>query len=189
MKWSKKLSWLLVILVVGLGGIIFWTQSNQSSSQKPAADYQYQVAKPKLVTYYQGAKRWDLKAASIIEPKREEKDSRIILQEIKQGKLFRNGQLSYQLTADKIIYQPQAGQAKLQGNVTLQEVEGLEITTDRLLWSAQEDSLQTTSGVQVNLEAGELTAQEMVVDLNQKEFDFTGQVEMTFEIGGENHQE
>ncbi|AGB42305.1 organic solvent tolerance protein OstA [Halobacteroides halobius DSM 5150] len=184
MNRRKKLIF-IVILIIGVIGL--W-KTKEKDDQPPNANYQYQITAPRLISYYQGQKRWDLAAKSIIKPK-DDKRKRTILQTVKEGKLFIDGQLEYKLTAQKIIYLVKSKNAKLVGAVKLQEIDGLKIKADKLSWVESKTELQTTSGVQVELKNGQLTAQKMKLNLKEGIIDFDQNVKFNFKIRGGNSSE
>ncbi|GAB6099456.1 hypothetical protein JCM16358_13350 [Halanaerocella petrolearia] len=179
MRWSNKLA---VVLVFMIGGVV-WLGSQQNTSSNSDSTYQYQINEPRLISYQQGEKRWDLQAEEIVEPKVDKKEQqKTILQRIKEGKYFSQDRLKYTLTADQVIHFSDSKDMILKGNIVLQERDGEQIKTSKLKWLSEEKELSTTNKVEVKLTNSRLKAQQMTVKVEENIIDFKDQVEMTFQI-------
>lgn len=180
------------MLVVGAGGSYdYFKEKAALQTKEKAAQYQYQVGQPQLVSYSRGNKRWEIRAETIIQPKlAENKEIRVILQKIEEGKLYANEKLEYKVDAERIVYFEKSKNINLFGDVKLSEVAGDTIFAEQLSWHDQTKDLTTKSGVRVELKDGQLWAQKMNLDLEKKVIDFTGDVRMTFQVkGGQENEE
>mgnify|MGYP006292246369 CR=1 FL=1 len=106
LKKNKIYLLLLILLLLTVGIIVkINLNKNESDSEDEVGNYQYQVNKPQLVSYSDGEKRWDIESETITQPKTDDKEKvKVILRNIKEGKLYSNDQLKYRVDADKIIY-------------------------------------------------------------------------------------
>ena len=183
MKWIKR--GLVVVVFLGLVIFFLFMETPDQEVAQEEEDYKYQVDRPRVVSYSQGEKRWDLVAKTVLEPRGEDREEgRTILRNIKEGQLFKGGSVRFHLDADEIIYYNDSKDATLKGNVKLEEVDGKKITTSHLEWVEKEGKLKTDAGVRVSLVDGELTAKEMVIDIEEDTIDFSQQVETLFSSKG-----
>lgn len=172
-------------MIGSLTGWYYIKQSAEDAKEEEISNYQYQVEDPQLISYSNGHKRWDIKSETITQPKTDDDEKvKVILKKIKDGKLYSNQGLEYEVKADKIVYFEKSKNIDLFGNVRLEEAVGDKIFADRLSWNDKTKHLKTNSGVRVEMEDGQLTAQKMDMDLEKKVIDFTGDVTMTFKVRG-----
>lgn len=187
--WKKNsLYWGLIILLI-VGGIVSWNYfktKSSSDSEEKISKYQYQVDDPQLISYSNGNKRWDIESETITQPKTEDDDEkvRVILEKVKDGKLYSNNKLEYKVNANKIIYFEKNKNIELYGDVELKEISGDKIFADELQWNDKKKNLKTKTGVRVKMKDGHLSAQNMHLNLEKEVIDFTGNVTMTFKIRG-----
>jgi LPS export ABC transporter protein LptC len=181
MKLIKKYLLPIIILALLVG---FLLTGEQREQEQTSSQFRYQVDRARVV-YYQGQRRWDLQTESIVKPKPEEEENQqTILRNIKDGRLYDGNKLEYEVDADEIIYFEDTENMELRGNVRFKEIEGKEITADKLQWSAETEKLTTEQGVTVKLQDGKLTAEKMELDTNDKVIDFTGKIKMNFAVKG-----
>ncbi len=160
---------------------------NSKETSKSPPTYKYQLDYPKIVTYSKGNKEWDIDALEILVPKDEDdqKEEKIILKAIKDGKLFDNDQVKYTLDADRLVYIKDNKNIKIEGNIKLETDLGEEIQTEKLDWIDEKKEFMSDSEVVVKLKDGNLKAKSMKIDMEDDWIDFSGQVEMNFELEGD----
>lgn len=187
----KKIKKYLVIGIILLGGIFIFWRGQPQKTEETTTKYRYQAEQPRVISYSAGEKRWDLLAKSILEPKEEKKETqKMILKQIKDGKLFTGGKVEYKLDADKIIYYNQSKNATLIGNIRLKQVDGQQIMTSKLEWLNSEEILTTEQGVKIELAGGgQITAEKMKVNVQEEIINLDNQVETTFVIEGDDEDE
>lgn len=177
----------LVVLVLIVGVIIRvkLTEESESNSPEKVGDYQYHVSKPQLISYSNGEKSWYIESETITQPKTgDDKEIKVILKNIKEGKLYANNKLKYLVDANKITYYEQSKNIELEGAVSLAETRGEKMLSDFFFWDEEQKNLTTDEGVTVKMKDGKLTAERMKLDLETQVIDFTGNVVMTFQVEG-----
>jgi LPS export ABC transporter protein LptC len=184
----RNKSYIILIIIIFLGAGLLWNYFNgksESDTSDEVADYQYQVQQPQLLSYSNGEKRWHVESETITQPKsKEDSKEKVILEDIKEAKLYSNNQLKYRVDAAKITYFEESKDIELQGNVCLEEINGDKIFADSFKWDEGAKNLQTNDGVRVEMETGNLTAEKMNLDLKTNIIDFTGNVQMNFQVKG-----
>jgi len=184
----RNKSYIILIIIIFLGGGLLWNHINDKSEKETSdevADYQYQVQQPQLISYSNGEKRWHVESETITQPKfKEDSKVKVILEDIKEAKLYSNNQLKYKVDANKIIYFEASKDIDLQGNVCLEEINGDKIFSDSFKWDEGAKNLKTDDGVRVEMGTGNLTAEKMNLDLTTNTIDFVGNVKMNFELKG-----
>jgi LPS export ABC transporter protein LptC len=184
----KRIRIILAILIVNLifVGLFFFNFEESKESDEVSPDYQYQINSPRVITYNKGDKRWDITANQILIPKSEDKkkENEVILKDIQKGELFNKGEVEYTLDAEEIIYFKGTKDIKLKGNIRLDKVDGEEIKTEELDWLDKRKEFVTDTNVKVTLDDGELFAKKMRMDVENNIIDFSGEVEMEFNLKG-----
>ncbi|OCL25619.1 LPS export ABC transporter periplasmic protein LptC [Orenia metallireducens] len=184
----KRIKIILAILIVNLifVGLFFFNFEESKESDEVSPDYQYQINSPRVITYNKGDKRWDITANQILIPKSEDKkkENEVILKDIQKGELFNKGEVEYTLDAEEIIYFKGTKDIKLKGNIRLDKVDGEEIKTEELDWLDKRKEFVTDTNVKVTLDDGELFAKKMRMDVENNIIDFSGEVEMEFNLKG-----
>ena len=164
--------------------------NSDSDSEEKVDNYQYQVNKPQLVSYSNGEKRWDIESETITQPKTDDEEQvKVILKNIKEGKLYSNDELKYRVDANEIIYYEKSKDIELHGNVSLAETKGDKMISEFFAWDEKNKNLTTDEGVTVKMKDGKLTAQRMDLDLETQIINFTGNVVMTFKVEGAENDE
>lgn len=186
----KTKRYLLVILIVSMTAFLYFKVSKDEDKKGEAPKYNYQVKKPQVISYEKGEKRWDIKADNVLEPKiKENQKEKIILNDIRDGKLFEDGEIKYHLEVKKIIYFSKSEDMNLRGNIKLISDEGEEIRTERLDWKDESKEFLSDDGVNVKLKSANISAKRMKMDTENEIMDFDSGVEMTFEIEGVGNDE
>ena len=182
---------LLLILLVGIIVRLNLKEESTSESKEEVGDYQYQVSKPQLISYSNGEKSWYIESETITQPKAgDDEERKVILKNIKEGKLYAHNKLKYIVDANKITYYEQSKNVELQGDVSLAETGGEKVLSDFFFWDEEAKNLTTDQGVTVKMKDGKLTAKKMNLDLETQVMDFTGNVVMTFKVeGAESNEE
>jgi len=190
----KKIKIILaIILFVSLtfATLSFFYSNESQEDDETSPDYQYQIDSPRVITYNKGDKRWDITANQILIPKSEDekKETEVILKDIQNGELFNKGEVEYTLDADQIVYLKETKDIKLKGNVRLDKLDGEEIRTEKLDWLDKRKEFVTDDNVKVTLDDGELFAKKMRMDVENDIIDFSGNVEMEFDLKGDDPNE
>ncbi|MGM0369027.1 MAG: LPS export ABC transporter periplasmic protein LptC [Bacillota bacterium] len=189
----KNKLYIILIIIIFVGVSLLWLYSNDKSKSETSdevADYQYQVQQPQLLSYSNGEKRWHVESETITQPKSEEDSKvKVILEDIKEAKLYSNNKLKYEVDAAKIIYFEKSKDIELRGDVCLEEVNGDKIFSDFFKWDEEDKNLKTDDGVRVEMETGNLTAEKMNLDLETNIIDFTDNVRMNFQVKGADKDE
>ena len=190
---EKNKLYLGVIIVMILISFLVWSyfQSEpKSESKEELSNYQYQAQRPQLISYSAGKKRWDIKSETIIQPKTENKrEIKVILKNIKEGKLYSKNQLEYKVDAAKIVYFTNSKNIELYGDVCLEEIGGDKIFSDFFKWNEEQKNLKTEEGVIIEMDNGQLSAQKMKMNLETEVIDFSSGVTMTFRVKGAERDE
>lgn len=184
----KKIKIILAILFISLifTSLSFFYSNESQEEDDTSPNYQYQIDSPRVITYNNGDKRWDITANQILIPKDEDKkkETEVILKDIQKGELFNKGEVEYTLDAEEIVYFKGSKDIKLKGNIRLDKVDGEEIRTEKLDWLDKRKEFVTDNDVKVTLDDGELFAKKMRMDVENDIIDFSGNVEMEFELKG-----
>ncbi|PRX35732.1 LPS export ABC transporter protein LptC [Orenia metallireducens] len=184
----KKIKIILAILFISLtfASLSFFYSNESQEEDDTSPNYQYQIDSPRVITYNNGDKRWDITANQILIPKDEDKkkETEVILKDIQKGELFNKGEVEYTLDAEEIVYFKGSKDIKLKGNIRLDKVDGEEIRTEKLDWLDKRKEFVTDNDVKVTLDDGELFAKKMRMDVENDIIDFSGNVEMEFELKG-----
>ncbi len=182
----KSRYWVVVIIIpIIFIGLASFLVVKKEAKKQVDLDYQYQAMTPRIISYHQGDKRWDIIADRVLQPKEDgddKKESKIILSNIKEARMFKEEQVEYELDAKQVIYFNTNKDIHLKGDVKLSQIEGEEIITQRLDWIDKKREFRTDMGVEVNLGDGHLTAKRMTIDTDNNFIDFSDNVEMEFEI-------
>ncbi|WP_018248167.1 LPS export ABC transporter periplasmic protein LptC [Orenia marismortui] len=187
---NKSKILLVGISILIISGLCFLYFSGDESTTKEIPNYQYQIDDSRVVTYDAGDKRWDITALEILVPKsEEEKSKKVILSDIQKGQLFKNNKAKYDLDAEKIIYFKEKKDITLKGNIKLKEISGEEIETEELDWIDKRKEFVSKADVNVKFKDGNLFAKKMRMDVENNIIDFSGEVEMEFDLKGDGNDE
>ncbi|WP_027339498.1 LPS export ABC transporter periplasmic protein LptC [Halonatronum saccharophilum] len=190
---KKTNVYLLIILVVIIGGgfLVYEIITSSGEVDSPDPKYQYQIRESRVVSYDGGEKRWDILALRLLEPRlsRDDNEARMILEDITEGKLFNRGKVEYRLNANRATYYKSSKNVNLEGNVILKQKSGEEIRGEKLRWVDRSQELISNEDVWVKLLDGDLYAKSMVMDLEKDIVDFSGGVEMEFDMRGAEEDE
>ncbi len=181
MSCSKKK--LIIIVLIGLILAIgyFWEEGEEFSHED---DYRYRVGDPQIRSYEAGELRWNIVGSELKETNND--SAKMILEDITKAELLSQQRTVYEIFAEQGVFYRDSEDLDLLNNVILRDRFDDEIKTDELFYSNEEHQLTTESGVEVIMDEANILAPKMIIDIEQDIIDFSGGVEMNFEIKGEN---
>lgn len=173
------LSLLVLLLVIAFSLFLYF----QPTFYVPASvvDFQLKITEGEVVGWEDGEVRWRL----FVEEIEDVKDDYMNFTGGTYGEFYRDGDLEYSITSEKIIYHVKTKQLDFIDAVVLTTVEGDYLTSQRLHWD--EDTKELTSPGPVTLYLGEnqLQAQRMTVYQEEDIFDFWDQVVLSVPLWGD----
>ncbi len=181
MSCNKK-KWLIVVLIGLILAIgYFWEEGEDFSRE---GDYRYRAGGPEIRSYEAGELRWNIVGTELKETNSD--NAKMILEGITKAELLSQQRTIYEIFAERGIFYRDSEDLDLLDNVILRDRFDDEIRADELFYSNEKHQLTTESGVEVIMDGAKILAPQMVIDIDEDIIDFSGGVEMNFEIKGEN---
>ena len=173
----------LSILVVALLAVR-WAVGPQSPGGDEDASATTRFVSPRFVGYHKGERQWSLEADSIEEAEAEEGESVVVVQRVRNGVLYRDGEEVMRFEAQSGLWRPNSADLTLEGDVVFENSDGLRFTSQQVHWNADTEVLSSPGQVYITFKDQEFVADRLHADVKADRYEFSGNVRWTSGTGG-----
>jgi len=138
-KMRKRTKIIGIIVIVSITILAVYFRFNNHEQPEPELTPGVEFENVELVGIHQGNRQWELISRQI----RQEKEL-FYLDQIEQVILFQEGQPKYYVCADHGIWNRDQGWLQLNNNVIVDDQEGFRLSTNKLIWHANEEVFKFT---------------------------------------------
>jgi len=190
---KKRNLWFILIIILVLALLFYFfyykgKDKNTSEKEEKIEEVEEEIIvdeapvkieKGSVIGVKEGKKEWEIKADKISLGK-DRKDT--IFEYIEKIIIFKDEQLSLNITADKCVAEMDNNNMELSGNVIIETKEGDTIKGDKFFWNAEEKILTSRSSVKIKTKDNNITANVLSTDAELNELKLKGNVKVAFKI-------
>lgn len=160
----------VVVAVLFLGG----NKQVEQTADQPAVsldETSIQFVRPVVVGMRDGERQWEIQTENMLD-----RSNDVLLTDIKNGVLYRDGEQYVSFVADEGVWQQQDDVLDLHGNVKVYRDKQLLLETDYLAWDGRTEMLHAPNDVTIYHSDNTIRAKEMLGYVQEDELHFVEEV-------------
>lgn len=138
---NRRTLFLFAVVLLAISGALFWSFRTPSAPDRSQTEtHRTRFTNPHFVGYHEGVRQWSLEA-NLIEEDGPDNPGVLLLREITQGVLYREGEEYLTFHADRGVWRPERSQLELEGDVRFHEDGELLLSSEKVMWYGSDERL------------------------------------------------